>query len=149
MSDNNQQTSSSSADSWANTAAGAVREGVAKVTGNPHDQAAAKEKKGKFAPETHLISSDLSKQQWDNSHETARLGSATVTDSGVHIDNQDRREGQWKETVGSAKESVGSLLGSTDLQQSGREQAQEGKHQSTIGQATEWISGSMDRLRGK
>jgi uncharacterized protein YjbJ (UPF0337 family) len=38
MSDN-QQTSSGS--SLYDSAAGAVREGIAKVTGNPHDQAAA------------------------------------------------------------------------------------------------------------
>jgi len=43
MSDNSQ---SSSAHAMANSAAGAVREGVAKVTGNPHDAAAAEDKKG-------------------------------------------------------------------------------------------------------
>ena len=67
----------------------------------------------------------------------------------MHIDNQDRREGQWKETVGSAKESVGSLIGSKDLQQSGRDQSQEGQAQSAVGQATEWVQGAADRLRGR
>ena len=43
MSDNTQ---SSSASSLVNSAAGAVREGIAKVTGNPHDAAAADSKKG-------------------------------------------------------------------------------------------------------
>ena len=43
MSDNTQ---SSSASSLINSAAGAVREGVAKVTGNPDDVAAADSKKG-------------------------------------------------------------------------------------------------------
>jgi len=43
MSDNQQ---ASSASSLANSAAGAVREGVAKVTGNPYDAAAADNKKG-------------------------------------------------------------------------------------------------------
>lgn len=41
MSDNQQSTASALYDSTAS----AVREGVAKVTGNPHDQAAADEKK--------------------------------------------------------------------------------------------------------
>jgi len=43
MSDN-QGTSSASA--LANSAAGTIREGVAKVTGNPYDAAAAEDKKG-------------------------------------------------------------------------------------------------------
>lgn len=45
MSDNSQ---SSSAHAVANSAAGAVHEGVAKVTGNPHEAAAAEDKKGTF-----------------------------------------------------------------------------------------------------
>jgi hypothetical protein len=48
MSDNQQP---SSARAMANSAAGAVREGVAQVTGNPYDQAAADKKKGIFPPE--------------------------------------------------------------------------------------------------
>jgi len=43
MSDNQQP---SSASAFANSGAGAVREGVAKVTGNPYDAAAADTKKG-------------------------------------------------------------------------------------------------------
>lgn len=35
----------SSATSWTESAAGSVREGIAKVTGNPYDQAAADEHK--------------------------------------------------------------------------------------------------------
>jgi len=71
-----------------------------------------------------------------------------VSSSGVHIDNPDRREGQWKETIGSAKESVGSLIGNKELQQSGRDQANEGQAQSAVGQVTEWVQGFVDRLRG-
>jgi hypothetical protein len=47
MSDNQQPSSGSS---LANSAEGNVRQGVAKVTGNPHDQAAADEKKSIFHP---------------------------------------------------------------------------------------------------
>jgi uncharacterized protein YjbJ (UPF0337 family) len=72
-----------------------------------------------------------------------------VTASGTHIDNQDRREGQWKETVGSVKESIGSLIGNKNLQQEGRDQSNEGQAQSAIGQATDWVQGSVDRLRGR
>jgi len=38
----------STAASWSEGAAGSVREGVAKVTGNPYDQAAADEHKRKY-----------------------------------------------------------------------------------------------------
>jgi uncharacterized protein YjbJ (UPF0337 family) len=96
-----------------------------------------------------LICVEDSQNEWDASHTSAKLGPATVNASGgSHIDNQDRREGQWKETVGSAKESIGSLVGSKDLQQSGRDQSQEGQAQSAVGQATDWIQGGVDRLRG-
>lgn len=48
MSDNQ----TSSANAWANSASGAIQEGIAKVTGNPNDQAAADKKKRtiSFAP---------------------------------------------------------------------------------------------------
>jgi uncharacterized protein YjbJ (UPF0337 family) len=89
-------------------------------------------------------------KEWDASHATAKVGPATVTaGGGTHIDNEDRREGQWKETVGSAKESIGSLIGSKDLQQSGRDQSNEGQAQSAVGQASDWIQGGVDRLRGR
>jgi uncharacterized protein YjbJ (UPF0337 family) len=88
--------------------------------------------------------------EWDASHSAAKIGPATVTaEGGTHIDNEDRREGQWKETIGSAKESVGSLVGSKSLQQEGRDQSNEGQAQSAVGQATDWIQGSVDRLRGR
>jgi uncharacterized protein YjbJ (UPF0337 family) len=91
-----------------------------------------------------------SQNEWDASHTSAKLGPATVNASGgTHIDNQDRRDGQWKETIGSAKESIGTLIGSKDLQQSGRDQSQEGQAQSAVGQATDWIQGGVDRLRGR
>ena len=51
MSDNQQP---SSASALANSAAGAVREGVAKVTGNPYDAAAADSKKGDSLNYNHL-----------------------------------------------------------------------------------------------
>jgi len=133
MSDDQQP---SSARAMLNSAAGTVRGGVAQVTGNPSDQAAADKKK------------DSAQSEWDASHAAVKVGPATLTPSGAHIDNQDRREGQWKETVGSAKESVGSLVGSKDLQQEGRDQSQEGQAQSAMGQATDWILGSVDRLTG-
>jgi uncharacterized protein YjbJ (UPF0337 family) len=91
-----------------------------------------------------------SQAEWDASHTSAKVGPATVDASGgTHIDNPDRREGQWKETVGSAKESIGSLIGSKDLQQSGRDQSQEGQAQSSVGEAADWIQGGVDRLRGR
>jgi uncharacterized protein YjbJ (UPF0337 family) len=151
MSDNtntNTTISDSSASSMMNSAAGAVREGVAKVTGNPYDAAAAEHKKRISHLKNKLTWLDQAQTEWDASHAAAKIGPATVTTSGAHIDNQDRREGQWKETVGSAKESIGSLVGSKDLQQEGRNQSNEGQAQSAAGQATEWIQGSVDRLRG-
>ena len=42
MSQNNE---TSSASSWVDSASGAVRQGVANITGNTHDAAAAQEKK--------------------------------------------------------------------------------------------------------
>jgi len=43
MSDSQQ---TSSAGSMMDSAAGTIREGIANITGNPHDEEAAKEKKG-------------------------------------------------------------------------------------------------------
>jgi uncharacterized protein YjbJ (UPF0337 family) len=147
MSDNSQP---SSARAVVNSATGTVREGVASVTGNPYDQAAADKKKGTSRPSNKSnVCVEESQNEWDASHATAKLGPVTASSSGaVHVDNEDRRQGQWKETVGSAKESVGSLIGNKDLQQSGRDQSKEGQAQSAIGQATDWIQGSVDRLRG-
>lgn len=51
MSDNAQ---SSSASSLVNSATGAVREGIAKVTGNPYDAAAADSKKGTSQSQSEL-----------------------------------------------------------------------------------------------
>jgi uncharacterized protein YjbJ (UPF0337 family) len=51
MSDNQQP---SSASALANSAAGAVREGVAKVTGNPYDAAAANDKRGNSVNYNHV-----------------------------------------------------------------------------------------------
>jgi uncharacterized protein YjbJ (UPF0337 family) len=91
---------------------------------------------------------ETAQQEWDASHARARAGPVTASSAGVHVDNPDRREGQWKETVGSAKESVGSFLGIKDLQEEGRQQSAEGQAQSTVGAATEWVQGAADRLRG-
>ena len=52
MSDNAQ---SSSASSLVNSAAGAIREGIAMVTGNPSDAAAADSKKGTSQLQSELI----------------------------------------------------------------------------------------------
>ena len=92
---------------------------------------------------------DKAQSEWDASHAKAKIGPVTATSSGGHVDNKDRREGQWKETVGSAKESAGTLLGSKDLQQEGRDQAQEGQAQSAVGELSDWIQGASDRLRGR
>lgn len=139
----------SSASSLLNSSYGAVREGIAKVTGNPYDAAAAEDRKSIPLSKWWIDVIDAAQTEWDASHAAAKIGPATVTPYGTHIDNQDRREGQWKETVGSAKESIGSLVGSSSLQQEGRDQSNEGQAQSTVGQATEWIQGGVDRLRGR
>ena len=52
MSDNQQP---SSASALVNSAAGAAREGIAKITGNPYDAAAADSKKGNSLNYNHLI----------------------------------------------------------------------------------------------
>jgi hypothetical protein len=57
---------------------------------------------------------DAAQKEWGSSHTIAKIGPVTVTTTGVHIYNQDRREDQWKLTVRSAKES-GSLLGDKEL----------------------------------
>ena len=53
------------------------------------------------------------------------------------VDDQNRRDGQWNQTVGSAKEAVGGLLGSQELKNRGAEQNEEGKRQEAQGQLSD------------
>jgi len=70
MSDNQQP---SSASALANSAAGAVREGVAKVTGNPYDSAAADKKKGDFLVLRQFLRGAQDGVQWVTRAVVARI----------------------------------------------------------------------------
>ena len=52
----------------------------------------------------------------DLSKAGAKVGPVNLSTTGeATIENKDRRDGQWNETVGSIKQAVGNVIGSQDL----------------------------------
>ena len=64
------------------------------------------------------------------------------------FDNQDRRDGQWNETVGSVKLAVGNLVGNAALKREGLHQQEEGQGQKAAGQVKDFTAGTRDRIVG-
>lgn len=123
--------------SYVDSATGAVQSGIASITGSAGDQANANQSKAKAEAEK------------DASHTAAKAGPVTLSSSGAPaVDNEDRTQGQWNQTVGSAKETLGGLLGNENLKQQGREQNREGQGQEAKGQLSDLGSGIGDRVSG-
>ena len=74
------------------------------MVGNPVDQTQADAKK-QAAAEEHAAS-----------QQGAKVGPFSFSNTGeAVVDNQDRRQGAWDETVGSVKKAVGNLAGNENL----------------------------------
>ncbi|KAI9784602.1 MAG: hypothetical protein M1839_001824 [Geoglossum umbratile] len=123
--------------SYVDSAAGAVQSAIGAVTGRPADQNEAERTKARASAENA------------DSHDVAKVGPFAASSSGAAaVDDRDRREGSWNQTVGSAKEAVGGLVGSQSLKQQGARQNEEGKKQEAQGQLSDYGSGIADRARG-
>lgn len=123
--------------SYIDSATGAFQSGIASITGSAGDQANADQSKAKADAEKDL------------SHTAAKAGPITVGSSGAAaVDNKERTDGQWNQTVGSAKETIGGLLGNENLKQQGREQNLQGQGQEAKGQLTDLGQGISDRVSG-
>lgn len=123
--------------SYVDSATGAIHSGIAAITGSAGDQANADQAKAKAEAEKDL------------SHTAAKAGPVTLSSSGAAaVDNKERSDGQWNQTVGSAKETIGGLLGNENLKQQGREQNLQGQGQEAKGQVSDLGQGISDRVSG-
>jgi uncharacterized protein YjbJ (UPF0337 family) len=75
-----------------------------------------------------------------------KAGPFTMSSTGAMVkDSQDRTDGSWNQTIGSAKEALGGLIGNESLKQAGAQQNQEGKGQEAAGQLSDLGAGVSDR----
>jgi len=133
----NGQQSSSTLKSYIDSASGAVQSAVGAITGNPAGQSTAERTKARADAEDA------------RSHGVAKVGPFAVLSSGTAtVDDQNRRDGSWNQTVGSAKEAVGGLVGSQELKNRGARQNEEGKRQEAQGQLSDLGGGIVDRAKG-
>ncbi|RCI12830.1 hypothetical protein L249_0979 [Ophiocordyceps polyrhachis-furcata BCC 54312] len=133
----NKSSAPSTISSYVSSAAGAVQSAVGSLTGNTADQ-----NKGEARKEE-------AKAEYDASQAAIKVPGATVSSSGAVVkDDENRNQGSWNQTVGSAKEAVGGLVGSESLKQTGREQNLEGQKQEAKGQLSDMGSGLANRAQG-
>ncbi|RVD81684.1 uncharacterized protein DFL_009536 [Arthrobotrys flagrans] len=136
MSENN-NTQASTLGSVSQGVAGAVQRGIGQLTGSTKDIQDGTARKLDAEEEN------------ERSHASAKLGSVTATaEGGAHVDNKDRQQGSWNQTVGSGKQFVGGLIGNESLRAQGRAQYDEGVRQETSGQASDLAGGYADRIGG-
>ncbi|KAI9767809.1 MAG: hypothetical protein M1840_005490 [Geoglossum simile] len=123
--------------SYVDSASGAVQSAIGTITGNRAEQNEAEETKAQASAEN------------DASHGVAKAGPFAVSSSGsATVDDQNRRDGSWNQTVGSAKEAVGGLVGNQGLKNQGVKQNEEGKRQEAQGQLSDFGTGIGDRAKG-
>lgn len=123
--------------SYVDSATGAVQSALGSLTNNPADKAAADRKQA------------VADAEHDISHSAAKLGPVTATPAGgLAKDDPDRSAGAWNQTVGSAKEFVGNLTGAQGLKQEGIRQNREGQGQEAEGQLRDLGKGIQDRVGG-
>jgi len=117
--------------------AGAVQSGLGQLTGSGKDV-----KEG----ETRKVAAQ---EQNETSHTAAKLGPITATgEGGGHVDNKDRQQGAFDQTIGSGKQFVGGVIGSESLKAQGREQYDRGVQRETAGQASDLVEGISKRVGG-
>ncbi|RDA87170.1 hypothetical protein CP532_4294 [Ophiocordyceps camponoti-leonardi (nom. inval.)] len=133
----NKSSAPSTLSSYVSSAAGAVQSAVGSLTGNTADQ-----NKGEARKEE-------AKAEHDASQAAIKVPGATLSSSGAVVkDDENRSQGSWNQTVGSAKEAVGGLVGSESLKETGREQNLEGQKQEAKGQLSDMGSGLANRAQG-
>ncbi|RDA92501.1 hypothetical protein CP533_4192 [Ophiocordyceps camponoti-saundersi (nom. inval.)] len=133
----NKSSAPSTLSSYVSSAAGAVQSAVGSLTGNTADQAKGEARK------------DEAKAEHDASQAAIKVPGATLSSSGAVVkDDENRNQGSWNQTVGSAKEAVGGLIGSESLKQTGREQNLEGQKQEAKGQLSDMGAGLANRAQG-
>jgi len=136
MSSNN-ETQPSTLGGIINSAAGAIQSGIGQLTGSGADYSHGEAKR------------NLGEQQKDESRATAKVGPFTATsEGGAHVDNKDRTEGSWDQTIGSGKQFVGGVIGSDNLKSQGRDQYDAGVSKEAQGQANDFVQGVGDRVQG-
>ncbi|EPS45235.1 hypothetical protein H072_758 [Dactylellina haptotyla CBS 200.50] len=117
--------------------AGTVQSGIGQLTGNTKDIQDG-ENKNAAAVEINT-----------RSHTANKLGPATATaEGGIHIDNADRQQGSWDQTIGSGKQFLGDLIGNESLKAQGRTQYDEGVKRETSGQVSDLAEGFSNRVSG-
>jgi len=123
--------------SYADQAIGAIQSAVGSLTGNTADEKSGEAKKDKASVEHDL------------SHATAKVGNLSASTSGaVTVDDPNRSKGSWNQTVGSGKEMLGNLTGAEGLKQEGRQQNLEGQGQEAQGQLNDLGEGFANRVSG-
>ncbi|KAJ6257973.1 hypothetical protein Dda_7763 [Drechslerella dactyloides] len=136
MSGNNDQ-QASTLGSMLQSAVGTVQSGLGQLTGSGKDINAGETKKV------------AAEDQNEKSHATAKLGPVTATgEGGAHVDNKDRQQGTWDQTVGSGKQFVGGIIGNESLKSQGRTQYDEGVRKEASGQASDLVEGLSNRVGG-
>jgi uncharacterized protein YjbJ (UPF0337 family) len=128
--------SSSTLQSYIDSASATVQNALGSITGNASDQAKA-DKKNAEAQAEH-----------DLSHTGANLGPISVSASGVAANDPNRQAGSWNQTIGAGKEFIGNLVGAEGLKQEGIKQNQDGKAQEAQGQLSELGQGITNRAKG-
>jgi uncharacterized protein YjbJ (UPF0337 family) len=134
------------------TATGYVNQGIAAITGSSGDQVRSRSS-ANLPTNTVQAKADQYKgkgeAESDLSHAAAKAGPFSVSSTGaVAKDSDDRTQGKWDQTMGSAKETVGNLLGNENLKQQGREQNIQGQGQEAKGQLSDLGQGISDRVQG-
>ncbi|ROT37743.1 hypothetical protein SODALDRAFT_334872 [Sodiomyces alkalinus F11] len=134
---NENKDTTSTLQSYIDSATGAAQNLVGSLTGNTGDQ-----NKGE-------IKKEQAQAEYDASHATAKLPGFAASSSGaVTKDDPDRSSGGWNQTMGAAKETVGGLVGSAELKEQGRQQNREGQQQEARGQINDLTSGMGNRIQG-
>jgi len=129
--------STSSLQSYVDSASGVVQSAIGSLTGSTSDQNAGQAKQDKSTLENQA------------SHATAKIGNYSASSSGaITKDDPNRTTGSWNQTLGSGKEFVGGLVGSEDLKKEGHQQNLEGQAQEAQGQLNDYGSGVVNRVGG-
>ncbi|KAI9844678.1 MAG: hypothetical protein M1837_005420 [Sclerophora amabilis] len=150
--------------SYVDSATGAAQSALGSLTGNTTDKVwiffpffLPDKLFFKFIFKTHTDSEqaqgestrDKAAAEKELSHTTAKAGPVTMSSSGAAtVDDPNRTQGSWNQTVGSGKEMLGNLVGAEGLKQEGIQQNREGKGQEAEGQLSDLGSGIGDRTKG-
>ena len=140
--------------SYVDSATGAVQSALGSLTGNPADKVRTPSLPSLYTPtNTPQREADTKRTvadaEHDLSHSAAKAGPFTATPSGgVAKDDSDRTAGSWNQTVGAGKEALGGMLGADGLKQEGIRQNREGKGQEAEGQMRDLGKGVKDRVGG-